>query len=60
LNLIEEITSVQPNTGSVLGSTFLTIYGKYFYSDANLPADIRIGGKEKRALKKSKLTMFKS
>ena len=47
---IEEITSVQPNAGSVLGSTFLTIYGKYFYSDDNLPADIRIGGKQRNKI----------
>ena len=41
----QEITNVQPNNGSVLGSTYVEITGKYFYSDANLPADIEIGGK---------------
>lgn len=32
------------NTGSVLGGTRLNIVGGYFYSDANLPAQIDISG----------------
>ena len=33
------------NTGSLAGGTYLTIQGPYLYTDSNVPADIRIGGK---------------
>jgi len=36
---------VSTNTGSLAGGTYLTIQGPYLYTDSNVPADIRIGGK---------------
>lgn len=39
-----EISSLNTNTGSVLGGTVLSIEGSYFFSDVNLPAVIQIGG----------------
>ncbi|CAF0710276.1 unnamed protein product [Brachionus calyciflorus] len=39
-----ELSNVSPQTGSVLGETYLTLIGSYFYHDQSLPAQIEIGG----------------
>lgn len=39
-----EISSLNTNTGSLLGGTVLSIDGSNFFSDVNLPAVIQIGG----------------
>ena len=39
-----EIKNITPQVGSVLGGTHLSLFGSYFYSDDNLPAQIDIAG----------------
>lgn len=41
---ILEIKNITPQTGSILGETYLTLIGSYFYHDNNLPAKIEISG----------------
>ena len=43
--MIIELSKISTNVGSLAGGTYLTIQGAFLYTDSNVPADIKVGGK---------------